>query len=91
MSEWDTTTTAIAPFFLERLFDAEIQLANCSSARGSTKLAENLGEESTFGSEHERGKGPTGCYFGGSNIPDMPTPQTVQTRAEATQAIESAF
>jgi hypothetical protein len=57
MSEWDTTTTSIAPFFLGRLFDADIQLANCGSARGNTKVGRKIGGRTHFGSERQRGKG----------------------------------
>src|SRR5277367_5374378 len=55
------------------------------------QVGRKFGGRVHFGSERERGKGPTGCHFGGSNHPRRTTPQTVQARAEATQAIESAF
>jgi hypothetical protein len=72
MSEWDTTTTNIAPFSLERLFDADIQLANYSSARGSTKWAENLGEESTLVRSVNVGRDRLGAASGAARIPDRP-------------------
>ncbi len=90
MSEWDTTTNDHCAIFLERLFDAEIQLANCSSARGRTKLAENLGEESTLARSVNVGRDRLGATSGAA-LPDTPHLQTVQARAEAAQAIESAF
>jgi hypothetical protein len=43
--------------FLERLFDADIQLANCGSARGNTKVGRKIGGRTHFGSERQRGKG----------------------------------
>jgi hypothetical protein len=56
-----------------------------------TQVGRKVGGRAHFGSEREGGKGPTGCHSGAAAFQTHTPPQTVQARAEATQATESAF
>src|SRR3954454_7795823 len=93
MSEWNTTTTSIAPFPSIKLFDAEIKPANCSSARWVTQIGRKFGTESTLprGVSVAEGNLPSAHSGGGSNIPDNTPLKPFKRELRPAQATEFTF